>query len=129
MFIASEFGTGQVLWSLVWFFLFVLWMFLLVTAFFDIFRSHDLSGWGKALWAILVLFVPFLGVFIYLIARGEGMHERSAVASHDEAMRLYLSGVDAGSDDADELTKLAELHTAGKLDDAEYASAKARVLG
>ena len=129
MFIASEFGSGQVLWSLVWFFLFVLWMYLLMTAFFDIFRSHDLSGWGKALWTILVLLLPFLGVFIYLIVRGEGMQERSAVASHDEAMRLYLSGMDGGSSDADELAKLAELHSTGKLDDAEYASAKSTYLG
>ncbi len=134
MTVAAEFGSGQVLWSIVWFFLFALWMYLIVIAFFDIFRSPDLSGWGKALWGALVLLLPFLGVFIYLIARGDKMHERSATASHDEAMQLYLRGIDGGSShtgssDADELQQLADLHTAGKLDDAEYASAKARALG
>jgi hypothetical protein len=115
--------------AMLWFFLWVAWIWLVISVFIDIFRSHDLGGFAKAFWALFVLLVPFLGVFIYLIVRGEGMQERSAVASHDEAMRLYLSGMDGGSSDADELAKLAELHTAGKLDDAEYASAKATYLG
>ena len=70
MIVAAEFQVGQVLWSMFWFFLFVLWIWLVIMVFIDIFRSPDLSGWGKAGWSILVLIVPLLGVLIYLIARG-----------------------------------------------------------
>ena len=69
----AEFGTGQVFWSMLWFFLFFIWIWLLIVVFGDIFRSHDLSGWGKALWTIFVIFLPYLGVFVYLIARGHKM--------------------------------------------------------
>jgi len=72
----AEFGTGQVFWSMLWFFLFFIWIWLLIVVFGDIFRSRDLSGWGKALWTIFVIVLPYLGVFVYLIARGGGMHTR-----------------------------------------------------
>jgi uncharacterized protein YybS (DUF2232 family) len=68
--LASDFGTGQVFLSMLWFFLFFIWIWLLITVFADIFRSHDLSGWAKALWVIFVIVMPYLGVFVYLIARG-----------------------------------------------------------
>ena len=74
---ASEFGSGQVFWSMLWFFLFFIWIWILITVFADIFRSHDLSGWAKALWVIFVIFVPYLGVFVYLIARGHKMSEHA----------------------------------------------------
>jgi len=74
----AEFGTGQVLWSMLWFFLFFIWIWLLIVVFADIFRSADLSGWGKALWTIFVILLPYLGVFVYLIARGGTMHQRVA---------------------------------------------------
>jgi hypothetical protein len=127
---AAEFGSGQVLWSILWFFLFLLWMFLVIMVFIDIMRSPDLSGWVKAVWAIAIILFPFLGIFIYLIARGGSMHERQVAASkqQDEAMRSYIRDAAGGSSDADQLAKLAELHANGKLDDAEYAAAKARIL-
>jgi len=78
---AAEFGTGQVLWSMFWFFMFFIWIWLLIVIFSDIFRSDDLSGWGKALWTLFVIVLPYLGVFVYLIARGSQMQmhaDRSA---------------------------------------------------
>src|SRR5215813_2143220 len=72
---AAQFGTGQVFLSMLWFFLFLIWICLLVVVFADIFRSHDLGGWGKALWTIFIIFLPYLGVFVYLIARGGKMQE------------------------------------------------------
>ena len=77
--IAAEWGTGQVFWSLLWFFLFFIWLWMLIVVFGDIFRSDDLSGWGKALWSIFIIVMPYLGVFVYLIARGGKMATRAAV--------------------------------------------------
>src|SRR5262245_66609873 len=71
--IAAQWGTGQVFWSMLWFFLFFIWIWLLITVFADVFRSHDLSGVAKFLWVVFVILVPFLGVFVYLIARGHKM--------------------------------------------------------
>ena len=107
-----EFGTGDVFWSMLWFFLFFIWIWLLMTVFADIFRSRDLSGWGKALWTIFVIVLPYLGVFVYLIARGGKMHEHAeqAVREQDTAMRNYVQGVaGSGGSGADEIARLAEL--------------------
>ena len=87
--LGDEFGSGQVFWSLLWFFLFFIWIWILITVFADIFRSHDLSGWAKALWVIFVIFMPYLGVFVYLIARGHKMSEHAleAAKAQDAAQR------------------------------------------
>jgi Phospholipase_D-nuclease N-terminal len=91
---AAQFGTGQVFLSMLWFFLFFIWIWLLVVVFGDIFRSHDLGGWGKALWTIFVIVLPYLGVFVYLIARGGKMGERSAEsAGRRAAWHASSSGV------------------------------------
>jgi hypothetical protein len=129
--IAAEFGSGQVFWSILWFFVFVMWIYLLIVIFTDIIRSHDMGGWAKALWAIFIIFLPFLGIFLYLIIRGGSMQDRqvSAAKEQDAAMRAYIRDASGGSSSADQLAKLADLHSAGKLDDAEYAAAKARVIG
>ena len=79
--LAERFGAGQVFWSMLWFFMWVIWFWLLVVVFGDIFRSDDLGGWGKALWSIFVIFLPYLGVFVYLIARGGKMHQSQAAAA------------------------------------------------
>src|SRR5947207_4220761 len=105
--IASEWGTGQVFWSMLWFFVFFIWIWLLIVVFADIFRSHDLSGWAKALWVIFVVILPYLGVFVYLIARGRKMSEHAAEAARaqDSAARQYIQRtVNArGTTSADEL--------------------------
>jgi hypothetical protein len=129
--VVADFGTGQVLWSMVWFTLFFLWIWLLVVVFGDIFRSHDLSGWGKALWTIFVLVTPYLGVFVYLIARGGKMHEHAAAQAkaQDEAMQQYIRNVAASNGTpADELVRLAELRDRGVLSEAEFQELKARAL-
>lgn len=130
--IPLQFGTGEVFWSLLWFFLFFIWVWLLIVVFGDIFRSPDLSGWGKALWTIFVIVLPYLGVFAYLIARGSKMHQHAeqAAEAQDAAMRTYIQNV-AGSNGAGaaEIDRLADLHDKGVLTDAEFEQAKARVLG
>ena len=130
MFIAAEFGTGQVLWSIIWFFLFFLWIWLVITVFADIIRS-SMSGWGKALWTIGIIALPFLGVFLYLIVNGGDMNRRAAedAQANEEAAQAYIRQAAGTSvSTADELSKLADLHSAGKLSDAEYEQAKVKVV-
>ena len=130
--VVAEFGTGQVFWSMLWFFLWFLWIWLLIVIFGDIFRSDDLSGWGKALWIIFVIILPFLGVFVYLIARGKKMqdHAYKAAADQDAAMRRYVQSVagSGGSSAADEIARLAKLRDDGVLTEAEFQQAKANAL-
>ena len=125
----AEFGTGQVFWSMLWWFMFIIWIWLLIIVFGDIFRSHDLSGVAKTLWVIFVILVPYLGVFVYLIARGHKMseHAAEAAAAQDQAARQYIQQVTVTST-ADELSKLADLKAKGVIDDTEYASLKAKAL-
>src|ERR1700745_437496 len=110
----AVFGTGQVFWSMLYFFLFFIWIWLLITVFADIFRSSDLSGWGKALWSIFVIVLPFLGIFVYLIARGGKMGERAFQQAQDQdaAAREYIRGVTTTSP-GDQLAQLADLHAKG----------------
>ena len=130
--LASEFGTGQVFLSMLYFFLFFIWIWLLIVVFADIFRSHDLGGWAKALWVIFVIIVPYLGVFVYLIARGHKMQEHAvqAAQAQDAAQRQYIQNVVAqdGTSTADELAKLADLKAKGVIDDAEFERLKAKAL-
>ncbi len=132
MLLAEEFGTGQVVWSMFWFFLWFIWIWLLIVVFSDIFRSSDLSGWGKALWTIFVVVVPYLGVFIYLIVRGRKMHERAAddARQQDAAMRTYVRSVaqSDGQSTASELSRLAELRDKGAITEEEFQTAKAKAL-
>jgi hypothetical protein len=130
MLFAADFGTGQVLWSMLWFFLFFMWIMLVFTVIGDIFRSPDLSGVAKAIWTIVIVFMPFLGVFVYLIARGDkmGQHQIEAVQAQEAAMQQYIRSAASGTSAADQLASLAELHTAGKLSDEEFAQAKSSVI-
>jgi hypothetical protein len=127
----AEFGTGQVLWSMIWFFLFFIWIWLLIVVFSDIFRSHDLSGWGKALWTIFVILLPYLGVFVYLIARGHKMQERaiSDAQQQDAQFRQYVQdAAGTSANPADEIARLADLRDRGVISDAEFEQAKAKAL-
>ena len=128
MVIAAEWGTGQVFWSFLWFFLFFIWIWLLITVFADIFRSDDLSGWGKALWSIFIIVVPYLGVFVYLIARGHkmGEHALAQAQAQQDAFRQQVQ--QATTSPAEELAKLDDLRTRGVIDDAEFARLKAQTL-
>ena len=128
--VLADFGSGQVFWSMVWFTLFFIWIWLLFIVFGDIFRSRDLSGWGKALWTIFIIVVPYLGVFVYVIARGHKMQEHAveAAQAQDQAMRAYVQNVTSSSSAADELAKLADLKAQGVITDAEFEAAKAKAL-
>jgi hypothetical protein len=128
---AAEFGTGQVLWSMLWFFMFFIWIWLLITVFADIFRSHDLGGFAKALWVIFVIFFPYLGVFVYLIARGHKMHEHAvqAAEAQDAATRQYIQqAAGTAPSSADELARIADLKDRGVIDDAEFQKLKSKVV-
>ena len=131
----SELATwqvGQVFFSMLWFFLFFIWIWLLITVFADIFRSPDLGGWAKALWTIFVIVLPYLGVFVYLIARGHKMQEHAVqqAKAQDAAAREYIQSVSGGSKSAaDEVARLAELRDKGVLTDEEFQAAKAKALG
>ena len=120
--------------TMLYFFLFVIWIWLLITVFIDIFRSHDMGGGMKAVWVIFVIVLPFLGVFVYLIARGGKMHERAAAqaAEQQKAFDAYVKQAagTAASDGgvADQLSKLADLKTKGVITDAEFEAQKSKVL-
>jgi putative oligomerization/nucleic acid binding protein/phospholipase D-like protein len=127
--LAEDFGTGQVLWSFLWFFLFFIWIWLAIIVFTDIFRSHDMGGFAKFLWVLFIVVLPYLGVFVYLIARGGKIHERMArdAQAADVATRDYIRSV-ASSGPADEIAKLADLKAKGVIDDAEFERLKAKVV-
>jgi len=120
----------DIFWAMLWFFMFVIWIWLLIAIFADIFRS-DISGWGKAAWTIFVIVVPLLGVLVYLIANGDKMRERSAAkaAESQAAQNEYVRSVaDSGTSTADQLATLSNLHESGALTDEEFASQKAKLL-
>jgi hypothetical protein len=128
--LAAEFGTGQVFWSILWFFLFFVWIMLIFTIFGDIIRNDDMGGVAKAIWSVFIIFLPYIGVFAYLIINGNKMGERQvkAARAQEAAMQDYIrSTAGGGVSAADELAKLADLH-ASKIDDTEYAAAKAKVV-
>lgn len=132
MILATDYPLLQVFLSMLYFFLFFIWLMLLFRVFADIFRSHDMGGFAKALWCIFVIFVPFLGVFVYLIARGHKMaeHEVADMKAQDQAMREYIRDASGGgASAADELQKLADLKASGVITDAEFEAQKAKLLG
>ncbi len=126
----AEFGSGQALWSIMWFFIFFLWIMLVFQVFADIFRSRDMGGVAKILWIVVVLAIPYLGVFVYLLVRGGSMAERqvAAVSAQQAATDEYIRGVAGTGGPASELAALAELKEQGHIDDAEFAAMKAKIL-
>jgi hypothetical protein len=132
----ADFGTGQVFLSMLYFFLFFIWIWLLIMVFSDIFRSHDLGGFAKAIWVLFVIIVPYFGVFVYLIARGHKMteHAQEAAQAQADAQRAYVQSAVAAapaagpSSTADELARLADLNKSGAITDAEFAQLKAKAL-
>jgi ABC-type multidrug transport system fused ATPase/permease subunit len=130
MMILADYTFGQGLLTVLEIFLFAAWLMVLFSIFGDLFRDHSMSGWGKAAWTIFLIFVPFLGVLIYLIARGSGMRERS-LAQQQEAQKqfdTYVQQTAGGGSTADELAKLAKLHDEKKISDQEYEQAKAKIV-
>jgi Short C-terminal domain len=126
---AYDYPLMGAFWTFLWFFLWVIWLMLLFKVIFDIFRSDDLGGWGKALWLIFVIVLPFLGVFVYLIARGHDMGKRDIdhARAQQQAFDSYVKDV-ASTGSADELAKLADLKERGVISDAEFEQQKAKLL-
>jgi ABC-type multidrug transport system fused ATPase/permease subunit len=128
--VLADFTFGQALLTVFEIFVFAAWLMVLFTVIGDLFRDHGMSGLGKAAWIIVLIFIPFLGTLIYLIARGHGMRER-ALAQQQEAQQqfdAYVKQTAGGGSAADELTKLAKLHDENKLSDAEFERAKAKIV-
>ncbi|MFJ8443782.1 SHOCT domain-containing protein [Kitasatospora griseola] len=123
-------------WTMLWLFLWILWFFLLFKVITDIFRSHDLGGWGKAGWTIFVILLPYIGVLVYLIARGKSMGNRDrALAMEAESnFQDYIrkaagtEGQDAGPRHVDELARLADLKNSGAISEDEFRAAKNKLL-
>jgi len=124
----AEWQVGQVLWSMLWFTLFFLWIWMVITVFSDIFRSRDMGGVAKALWTLFVLFLPFLGVVAYLLARGHkiGEHRAEDMRQREAEMQSYIRS--AAATPTSDLATLADLHARGLIDDAEFEQMKQRSL-
>ena len=129
--LAAEFGVGQAVWTMFWFFIFFLWIMLVFQVVVDIFRSEDMGGGMKALWVIFVIVTPYLGVFVYLIARGGKMGERQmAMAKQQEvAAKEYIRDAAGAVGPATELARLNDLRKEGVIDEAEFNAMKAKILG
>jgi hypothetical protein len=130
--LATQYPILDIFLTTLYFFLFIIWIWLLFMVFIDVFRSHDLGGWAKALWVIFIVVMPYLGVLVYLIARGGKMHERAAqqAAQQQKAFDQYVKQTAGtpGETSADQLHKLAGLKDQGILTDAEFETEKAKIL-
>ncbi len=128
--LAYDYPILGLFWTMLFFFLWFAWLMLLFHVIVDIFRS-DMGGVSKALWAIFVIVIPWLGVLVYLIANGDNMAQRRVddVQQSEAAAQDYIRSVAGSASSADELAKLSELHTKGVLTDAEFAQQKAKLLG
>jgi hypothetical protein len=130
MTLASDWGVGEVLWTMIWFTCLFIWIWIAISVIMDIFRSHDMGGFAKVLWIIFVFFLPFLGVFVYLIARGGKMqqHNVEAMKAQDAAMKDYIRQA-AGTGAAEEVERLHGLLEKGAITQAEYDAQKSKLLG
>jgi hypothetical protein len=128
--LATTYPLLSIFWTMIEFFFFLLWIWLAIMVFSDIFRSHDLGGGSKALWAIFIVLLPYLGVFAYLLFRGGSMHERAAAqaALQHGAFERYFQHMATGSSTADQLHKLADLKEKGFINDEEFQAEKAKLL-
>ncbi|MFB7358669.1 SHOCT domain-containing protein [Streptomyces gardneri] len=129
----DDYPLLDVFWTMLWFFLWIMWLFLLFKVITDIFRDHDLNGWAKAGWLIFCIVLPYLGVLVYVIARGKGMSRRDVKQAKDSeaAFQDYIRKTAAtapGGGATDELARLADLKEKGAITAEEFEKAKAKVL-
>ena len=129
--ILANYNFASFLWDVLVIFAFVIWFWLLIVVFGDVFRRRDISGWGKAGWIILVIVLPYFGVFIYLIAEHDGMAERSTkeVEAQQAVTDEYIRSVSATAGPASEIETAKKLLDSGAITQAEYDSIKAKALG
>jgi ABC-type multidrug transport system fused ATPase/permease subunit len=133
MFLASSSYSYPILgafWTIFMIFLWVIWFWILITIIIDIFRSHDLSGWAKALWFLFILVLPLIGVLVYLIARGGKMHEHEVrqAQRQEEQLRGYVQEAAGSQSSVDQLAKLADLRDRGVITAEEFDREKAKIL-
>jgi Phospholipase_D-nuclease N-terminal/Short C-terminal domain len=128
MLIAADYPFLDVFWTMIIFFSWVIWIWIVITVFADVFRRHDIGGWGKAAWVVFVIVLPFLGVLVYLIAQHDGMRERSVkqAQAQRQAFDEYVREAAGGS--ATEIAKAQELLDAGTITQAEFDALKAKAL-
>ena len=128
--LGSNYPLLNAFWTILYVFVFVLWIFILIEVIWDIFRSHDLGGWGKAGWLLFIIVLPLLGVLVYLIARGGSMHEREVrvARAQNQALQSYVREVTGTTSVADELAKLSDLKAKGIISDAEFDQVKTKLL-
>jgi hypothetical protein len=129
--LAYDYPLLGLFWTFLWFFLWIAWIILLFRVFIDIFRNHKMGGFGKALWSIFVIILPFLGVLIYLIAHGKDMQQRDidSAQAQQQAFKEYVrdaAGTSGGT--ADELATLADLRDRNVISAAEFEQQKAKLL-
>ncbi|MFE2566593.1 SHOCT domain-containing protein [Streptomyces mirabilis] len=133
MYLAYDYPLLSVFWSMLWFFLWIMWFILLFRIIIDIFRDDELGGWAKAGWLLFVILLPFLGVLVYVIARGKNMGRREMyqARAQQEAFDSYIrqaAGGGTGTSSVDELAKLSEIRARGDITDEEFRRAKELVL-
>ena len=128
MVIAADYPFMDVLWSMIIFFFWVIWIWIVITVLMDVFRRDDIGGWAKAAWTIFVVILPWLGVLIYLIAEHDGMRERSVkqAQAQQQAFDSYVRDAAGGS--AGEIAKAKELLDAGTITQQEFDAIKAKAL-
>jgi hypothetical protein len=128
--LAADYPFLDVVWTMLIFFLWVIWFWILITVFADIFRRHDLSGWGKAGWVVFTVLLPFLGVFIYLISQGDDMAKRNAAQTRAQQQQIdeYVRETAGGGGAADQIAKAKQLLDSGAIDQAEYDAIKQKAL-
>ena len=129
MFLASDYPFLDIFWTMLLFFSWLIWIWIVVVVFTDLFRRHDIGGWHKAAWVVFVIVIPFLGVLVYLIAQHDEMRERSIAAAKQQqsAMDDYVKQA-AGSGVASEIAKAKELLDSGAITQAEFDAMKAKAL-
>ena len=127
---AADYPFLDVVWTMLIFFAWVIWFWLLITVFGDLFRRHDISGWGKAGWTVFVIVLPYLGVFVYLIGQSKGMAERNQKQAQAAQSQFddYVKTVAAESGPAGEIEKAKQLLDSGAISQAEFESLKAKAL-
>jgi Short C-terminal domain/Phospholipase_D-nuclease N-terminal len=131
--VLADVDLGDLIWTTIWIFFLILFIWVFIMIISDLFRDHKLSGWAKAIWVVALIIFPLIGSLVYLIARGEGMAERSAAqqrqarAEFDDYIRSTAGS--GGTGTADELARLADLRDRGTITDAEFQTMKARIVG
>ncbi len=126
----ADYGLGEALLTVLSIFFLVIFIWILITILSDLFRDHELSGWAKAAWVLFLVVIPFITALVYLIARGEGMRDRTIKAQADARKEFdsYIRETAGGSSSVDELAKLSELKEKGAISEEEFARAKQKLL-